>query len=42
MVKKFNKYDLYTKQDKKMNIDELENYYNSLLNKYFSTLDWYW
>lgn len=41
-LKKFNKYDLYTKQDKKMNIDELEQYYDSLLKKYFSTLDWYW
>ena len=33
MVKLFNKYDLYTKTDKLLNLD-VEKYYNGLIEKY--------
>jgi inositol oxygenase len=41
-LKKFNKYDLYTKENKKINYQELKEYYDLLLKSFFSTLDWYW
>jgi len=41
-LKKFNQYDLYTKENKKINYQELKEYYDSLLKSFFSTLDWYW
>lgn len=31
----FNKYDLYTKEDEKIDIDELKEYYNRLFNEFF-------
>ena len=33
-VKLFNKYDLYTKDNSKNNIDELKSYYKKLINKF--------
>lgn len=34
-VKLFQKYDLYTKSEKKINEFEIKNYYENLINKYF-------
>jgi inositol oxygenase len=34
-VKLFNKYDLYSKENKKVNIEELKGYYLNLYMKYF-------
>ena len=34
LVKVFNQYDLYTKENVELDIDDLHNYYNSLINKY--------
>ena len=34
-VQMFNKYDLYTKVDKEVDITNLNNYYQKLINKYF-------
>jgi inositol oxygenase len=35
IVKEFNKFDLYTKEDVVVNIDELKKYYQLLIDKYF-------
>ena len=34
-VQLFNHFDLYTKEDTKTNIDELQSYYQSIIDKYF-------
>ena len=34
-VRTFNKYDLYTKNDEEINIEELKKYYDKLISKYF-------
>ena len=34
-VKLFNKYDLYSKEENKLNIDKLKNYYDVLIKRYF-------
>ena len=34
-LKIFNKYDLYTKSNEIINKDEIKEYYDSLLKKYF-------
>tara|TARA_Y100001970_G_scaffold170513_1_gene208411 strand:- start:2049 stop:2843 length:795 start_codon:yes stop_codon:yes gene_type:complete len=36
-VKSFNKYDLYSKKNETLNIDELKKYYSSLIDKYFES-----
>lgn len=35
LVKKFNQYDLYSKTDEIYELEQLKNYYNTLINKYF-------
>lgn len=35
IVKTFNKYDLYTKEDMKANVEDLKKYYQSIIDKYF-------
>lgn len=37
LVKNFNKYDLYTKEYKLINVDELKPYYQSLIEKYIGS-----
>uniref|UniRef100_A0A6C0IW53 Inositol oxygenase n=1 Tax=viral metagenome TaxID=1070528 RepID=A0A6C0IW53_9ZZZZ len=37
-VKLFNKYDLYTKVDKKPNVVELKKYYSKIIDKYFPNI----
>ena len=34
-VKKFNQYDLYTKENIELPFDQLKEYYNKLINKFF-------
>ena len=41
-VKRFNKYDLYSKENIELSIDELKEYYNKLIEKYFETSDLMW
>mgnify|MGYP001357855598 CR=1 FL=1 len=41
-LKKFNKYDLYTKKNMRTEYKQLREYYDLLLKSFFSTLDWYW
>lgn len=41
-VKKFNKYDLYSKNDNRLDIKTLKIYYNKLILKYFETTELYW
>ena len=38
-VKKFNKYDLYTKCDKSIDVDELRPYYSELFTEFFGSLN---
>lgn len=38
-VKKFNKYDLYTKCDKSIDVDELRSYYSELFIEFFGSLN---
>ena len=40
-VKKFNKFDLYTKRNEKINIDELKPYYKELLMKFLPSEELY-
>lgn len=40
-VKLFNKYDLYSKEDKELNIEELKKYYSKIVDKYIGK-DLYW
>ena len=37
-VKLFNKYDLYTKNKNKKNIDQLKVYYRNLINKFIQNI----
>ena len=41
-VKLFNKYDLYSKKNESLNIDELKEYYLNLYDKFFTNRDLYW
>ena len=38
-VKKFNKYDLYTKNDKPLDLEELKPYYSELFKEFFGSLE---
>ena len=40
-VKLFNKYDLYSKEDNELNIQELKKYYSKIVDKYIGK-DLYW
>lgn len=40
-VKAFNPYDLYSKSDEPINVEELKPYYQNLISKFFPpVLDW--
>jgi len=41
-VQLFNKHDLYTKNEKLVDIDGLKEYYNKIINKYFKSSDIFW
>lgn len=38
-VKKFNQYDLYTKSDKPLDLEELKSYYTELFKEFFGSLE---
>lgn len=42
VVQKFNKYDLYTKSSEAPDIHLLKTYYDTLIKKYFTCVDFYW
>ena len=41
-VKIFNKYDLYSKTDEDFNIDNIKEYYENLINKFFTSTKLKW
>ena len=41
-LKLFNKYDLYSKNNELLNINELKNYYLNLFDKFFVSRDLFW